>query len=32
LWRLILQPKRFKRIWSAVIVFPFRVIFATISK
>ncbi|MBP9728132.1 MAG: WecB/TagA/CpsF family glycosyltransferase [Candidatus Moranbacteria bacterium] len=23
LWRLILQPWRFKRIWNAVIVFPF---------
>jgi len=23
LWRLILQPKRWKRIWNAVIVFPF---------
>lgn len=27
LWRLILQPKRFKRIWNAVVVFPFLVIF-----
>ncbi len=24
LWRLILQPKRFGRIWNAVIVFPWR--------
>lgn len=26
LWRLVLQPKRFKRIWNAVIVFPTLVI------
>lgn len=26
LWRLILQPKRFKRIYKAVIVFPFKLI------
>ncbi len=26
LWRLLLQPRRFKRIWNAVIVFPLRVI------
>jgi N-acetylglucosaminyldiphosphoundecaprenol N-acetyl-beta-D-mannosaminyltransferase len=26
LWRLILQPKRWKRIWNAVIVFPIKVI------
>lgn len=32
LWRIILQPKRIKRIWNAVIVFPFRVIFATMNK
>lgn len=32
LWRLILQPKRWKRIWNAVIVFPFRLISATIGK
>jgi len=25
LWRFILQPSRFKRIWNAVIVFPVRV-------
>ncbi|MDO8566296.1 MAG: WecB/TagA/CpsF family glycosyltransferase [Candidatus Moranbacteria bacterium] len=31
-WRLIQQPKRWKRIWNAVVVFPFRVIFATIGK
>lgn len=24
LWRLILQPSRFGRIWNAVVVFPFR--------
>lgn len=28
LWRFILQPKRFKRIWSAVGVFPFLVFFS----
>lgn len=27
LWRLILQPKRWKRIWNAVIVFPVKVLF-----
>ena len=32
LWRLILQPQRWKRIWNAVVVFPFRVLFATIGK
>lgn len=32
LWRLILQPKRWRRIWNAAIVFPFRLIFATIQK
>lgn len=32
LWRLIQQPKRWKRIWNATIAFPFRVIFATIDK
>jgi N-acetylglucosaminyldiphosphoundecaprenol N-acetyl-beta-D-mannosaminyltransferase len=32
LWRLILQPTRWRRIWNAVIVFPFRMIFATIKK
>lgn len=26
LWRLILQPSRFKRIWNAVVVFPFLII------
>ncbi|MDD5083386.1 MAG: WecB/TagA/CpsF family glycosyltransferase [Candidatus Moranbacteria bacterium] len=26
LWRLLLQPKRFKRIWKAVVIFPLRVI------
>ena len=30
LWRLIQQPKRFKRIWNAVILFPFRVILSII--
>lgn len=28
LWRLILQPKRFKRIWNAVVIFPTKVIFS----
>ncbi|MEI8096927.1 MAG: WecB/TagA/CpsF family glycosyltransferase, partial [Candidatus Moraniibacteriota bacterium] len=32
LWRLLLQPKRFLRIWNAVIIFPFHVFFATIKK
>ncbi len=27
LWRLMLEPKRWKRIWNAVVVFPLRVIF-----
>lgn len=27
LWRLMKQPKRIKRIWNAVIVFPFRALF-----
>ncbi len=27
LWRLILQPSRFKRIWNAVVVFPLKAIF-----
>lgn len=27
LWRLILQPKRFSRIWNAVIIFPIKIIF-----
>ncbi|HPN96339.1 MAG TPA: WecB/TagA/CpsF family glycosyltransferase [Candidatus Moranbacteria bacterium] len=26
LWRLILQPKRLKRIWNAVVVFPIKII------
>lgn len=26
LWRLILQPKRWKRIWNAVVVFPVKVL------
>lgn len=25
LWRLILQPRRFRRIWNAVVVFPMKV-------
>jgi N-acetylglucosaminyldiphosphoundecaprenol N-acetyl-beta-D-mannosaminyltransferase len=29
LWRLFLQPRRFKRIWNAVIVFPVRVLFVS---
>lgn len=28
LWRLLIQPKRFKRIWNAVVVFPVKVIFS----
>lgn len=27
LWRLILQPKRWKRIWNAVIIFPINILF-----
>jgi N-acetylglucosaminyldiphosphoundecaprenol N-acetyl-beta-D-mannosaminyltransferase len=27
LWRLFLQPKRWKRIWNAVIVFPIKILF-----
>jgi N-acetylglucosaminyldiphosphoundecaprenol N-acetyl-beta-D-mannosaminyltransferase len=27
LWRLILQPRRWKRIWNAVIIFPIKIIF-----
>ena len=26
-WRLMLQPKRIKRIWNAVVVFPIKLIF-----
>lgn len=26
-WRFILQPKRWRRIWNAVVMFPWRVIF-----
>lgn len=26
LWRLLLQPKRWKRIWNAVVVFPMKVL------
>jgi len=29
LWRLILQPSRIGRIWNAVVVFPFKVVFWT---
>ncbi len=29
LWRLILQPSRFGRIWRAVVVFPFKAIFSS---
>lgn len=32
LWRLIQQPKRWRRIWNAVIVFPFRLLSATMKK
>ena len=32
LWRLILQPSRIRRIWSAVAVFPFLVIRSTNKK
>lgn len=32
LWRLFLQPKRSKRIWNAVVVFPIRAIFDTIRR
>ena len=28
LWRLLLQPKRFGRIWNAVIIFPIKIIFS----
>lgn len=28
LWRLILQPKRWQRIWNAVVVFPVKVLFS----
>ena len=31
-WRLMQQPKRWRRIWNAVVVFPFRVLSATIQK
>lgn len=26
LWRLVIQPRRFKRIWTAVVVFPLKVL------
>lgn len=32
LWRLIQQPKRWRRIWNAVIIFPFRILSAIIQK
>ena len=32
LWRLIIQPSRIKRIWTAVIIFPYRCIFKPKSK
>lgn len=32
LWRFLHAPKRWKRIWRATVVFPFRVIFATIKQ
>lgn len=32
LWRLVRQPARWRRIWKAVFLFPFRVIFATIQR
>jgi len=28
LWRLILQPQRWKRIWNATIIFPIKIIFS----
>lgn len=27
LWRLILQPQRWKRIWNAVVIFPIKILF-----
>lgn len=32
LWRLVLQPERWKRIWNAVIVFPVTVLFQKVFK
>lgn len=32
LWRLIRQPKRWRRIWNALVVFPFLFLSATIQK
>ncbi len=32
LWRLIRQPKRWRRIWNALVVFPFLFLSATIKK
>ncbi len=32
LWRLILQPKRWRRIWNAAVIFPFRAFFATMKR
>lgn len=31
LWRLILQPRRFRRIWNAVIVFPMKMILGKVK-
>lgn len=31
-WRFLIEPKRWKKAWNAVIVFPFHVFFATIEK
>ncbi len=30
LWRLILQPKRWKRIWNAVVIFPVKVLLGSL--
>lgn len=32
LWRFIQQPKRWRRIWNAVGIFPFRILSATIKR
>jgi N-acetylglucosaminyldiphosphoundecaprenol N-acetyl-beta-D-mannosaminyltransferase len=31
LWRLVLHPRRFPRIWRSVVIFPFRLIFGKID-
>lgn len=31
-WRLCQQPQRWRRIWNAVVIFPFRVFFARIQR